>query len=590
MTVSTIIRTVTFTGNDATTVFPYAFKIPDNDALIVTRLNTDTQVKTVLVKDTDFTVTGIGSDSGGNVTYPVSGAPLSTNEKLTITRTVPLTQLLNITNQSGFDPDVLEGTLDEVVMGIQQVSEQADRALRFPEVDGAAPELPEASARANLYLAFDANGDPTVVALTTITAVVPSTGGTFTGAVTISAGGLSVTGGNVSITEDLTVTGAISTGDFSMTKGSDVASASALTLGVGNIFDVTGTTTITSIATKGVGTMVVLQFDGALTLTHHATNLILPGAANITTYAGYVAALYEYAAGQWQFVADNAVFSFPAVDTQTFTSSGTWTKPTGNYRMVIVDCIGAGGGGGSGRSQSAPASTYFGGGGGGQGGRSIVMLNYAALPSTVSVTVGAGGPGGAGASSNANGNDGSPGGDSFFGAYVAATGGVNGGGGSTTSGTGGRCGGGTLGPGWPHGLETTYDGAIGGNSTSTNTAPSTPIMHPGAGGAGGGIGASSAWGEGDDGGHSGYGTNEVTGGSVTPANEGESGTAGSNGYTLYGGLGGGGAGGNGGNGQNGGNGGNGGAPGGGGGGSGASSGTSGTAGNGARGEVRVYTL
>ena len=84
-------------------------------------------------------------------------------------------------------------------------------------------------------------------------------------------------------------------------KGADVASAAALTLGDdGNYFDVTGTTAITSIATVGVGTVIKLHFDGALTLTHHATDLVLTGAANITTAAGDEAEFVEYAAGGWR--------------------------------------------------------------------------------------------------------------------------------------------------------------------------------------------------------------------------------------------------------------------------------------------------
>lgn len=83
------------------------------------------------------------------------------------------------------------------------------------------------------------------------------------------------------------------------TKGSDVASANAMTLGDGNFFDITGTTTINTIASKGIGTMVVLQFDGILQLTHSA-DLFLPTAANITTAAGDIAVFYEYASGDWR--------------------------------------------------------------------------------------------------------------------------------------------------------------------------------------------------------------------------------------------------------------------------------------------------
>lgn len=86
-------------------------------------------------------------------------------------------------------------------------------------------------------------------------------------------------------------------------RGADVASAAALSLGDGNIFNVTGTTTITSIGTKGVGTIVVLRFTAALTLTHHATDLILTTGANITTVAGDYAIFEEYATGDWRMIA-----------------------------------------------------------------------------------------------------------------------------------------------------------------------------------------------------------------------------------------------------------------------------------------------
>ncbi len=84
-------------------------------------------------------------------------------------------------------------------------------------------------------------------------------------------------------------------------KGADIASATALVIGTdGNYFDVTGTVTITSITTVGVGVVVKLHFDGALILTHHATDLVLMGGANITTAAGDEAEFIEYATGDWR--------------------------------------------------------------------------------------------------------------------------------------------------------------------------------------------------------------------------------------------------------------------------------------------------
>jgi len=85
-------------------------------------------------------------------------------------------------------------------------------------------------------------------------------------------------------------------------KGADVASATALAvLTDGNYFDVTGTTTITSInTTGGPGTLIKLHFDGVVTLTHHATDLILAGAANFTTEAGDELEVVEYASGDYR--------------------------------------------------------------------------------------------------------------------------------------------------------------------------------------------------------------------------------------------------------------------------------------------------
>lgn len=136
-------------------------------------------------------------------------------------------------------------------------------------------------------------------------------GGTGTGNVQIKAIAdvLKARNGDDSADADFTCGGLTAQGTISATasiyasKGADVASAGALTLGTdGNYFDVTGTTSITSITTIGAGTTVILQFDAALTLTHHATNLILPGGANITTAAGDHAIFTEYDSG-WRCVA-----------------------------------------------------------------------------------------------------------------------------------------------------------------------------------------------------------------------------------------------------------------------------------------------
>jgi len=115
-------------------------------------------------------------------------------------------------------------------------------------------------------------------------------------------------------------------------KGVDVASANALVLGTdGNTFDITGTTTITSISTLSPGTLVLLHFDSALTLTHHSTDLILPDGVNIKTAAGDNALFFEYTTGSWRCI--NYQRSLMGVSRNLLTNSGVgvWSNAEDLY-------------------------------------------------------------------------------------------------------------------------------------------------------------------------------------------------------------------------------------------------------------------
>lgn len=108
-----------------------------------------------------------------------------------------------------------------------------------------------------------------------------------------------------------------------------------------------------------------------------------------------------------------------SVTVETFTTSGTWTKPsTGTFATIL--CLGGGGGGGR------VENTYMEGGKGGfliQG-----TFRLSDLPSTVAVTIGAGGAG-----TTSNTVAGANGGDTSFGSFVLARGGL---GGTTSTGAG----------------------------------------------------------------------------------------------------------------------------------------------------------
>lgn len=100
----------------------------------------------------------------------------------------------------------------------------------------------------------------------------------------------------------LALTGGYLTGIVGTAVGANVASASAMTVGDdGNFFDITGTTGINTIGTKGVGTIIWLRFQDILTLTH-STDLVLPGSTNYITIAGDILAFIEYQTGDWRCI------------------------------------------------------------------------------------------------------------------------------------------------------------------------------------------------------------------------------------------------------------------------------------------------
>ena len=91
------------------------------------------------------------------------------------------------------------------------------------------------------------------------------------------------------------VSSSVLSGRLQAHKGADVASADEITLGTdGNYFDITGTTTINHINNSGWqnGSVVVLQFDASVTVTHNSgspvgseASILLSGAGNFSATA-----------------------------------------------------------------------------------------------------------------------------------------------------------------------------------------------------------------------------------------------------------------------------------------------------------------
>jgi len=120
-------RSGPYNGNDSTTVFAYDFKVLDESHLVVT-LTSSAGVEIVQTISTHYTVSGVGNDGGGNVTMLTAPA---TGETLTITRSVPKTQLVDLQNRGGVQPQTLETMTDRVVQITQDLQEELDRTPKF---------------------------------------------------------------------------------------------------------------------------------------------------------------------------------------------------------------------------------------------------------------------------------------------------------------------------------------------------------------------------------------------------------------------------------------------------------------------------
>jgi hypothetical protein len=103
---------------------------------------------------------------------------------------------------------------------------------------------------------------------------------------TIKANAVTAVSTNADLSLDGLGTGGVSIAStLKMAKGGDISSASPLVIDTdGNYFDVTGTTNFAAMTVEA-GNFFMLQFDGALTITH-GSGIELPGAANLTTAAG----------------------------------------------------------------------------------------------------------------------------------------------------------------------------------------------------------------------------------------------------------------------------------------------------------------
>lgn len=115
-------RKVTYTGDGATSVYSYTWRIDKAADLTVTQVATD-GTATVLALGVDYTVSGVGLDAGGDVT--LLGGNLPVDELLVLERVVELVQETDILSYGEFRQESVEEALDRTVMIAQQLADRA---------------------------------------------------------------------------------------------------------------------------------------------------------------------------------------------------------------------------------------------------------------------------------------------------------------------------------------------------------------------------------------------------------------------------------------------------------------------------------
>ena len=157
MTVSSSTNKVSYSGNGSLTTFAYSFKIFDQgDLTVILRAADGTE--TVQTITTHYTVSGVGSASGGNVVF---GSAPASGVTVVIIREQPLTQGLDLVANDPFPAESLEEALDKVVFMTQKHEEELSRAIKASRTNTLTGSEFTISAtdRANKLFSFDSSGN-----------------------------------------------------------------------------------------------------------------------------------------------------------------------------------------------------------------------------------------------------------------------------------------------------------------------------------------------------------------------------------------------------------------------------------------------
>lgn len=126
MTVTSETYKNTYSCNGSQTVFPYTFKVFEDDELEVILYTIADGTETILTLTSNYTVSGAGDARGGNVT---TVSTYSSAYKLVIRRNLALKQEIDPVESDPNRAATTEEAYDRAVMRDQQLQEQLDRVV-----------------------------------------------------------------------------------------------------------------------------------------------------------------------------------------------------------------------------------------------------------------------------------------------------------------------------------------------------------------------------------------------------------------------------------------------------------------------------
>jgi len=141
MTVTSTASRIEYIGNGSLTTFAYPFMIfKDADLTVIVAGVTQTLT-------TDYTVTGAGGASGGNVVFVTAPASAA---KISILREITPEQTTDYVENDPLPAETLEDNLDRVTMLVQQHDETFGRSVKLPKAStGTEVNIPDPTVAAN---------------------------------------------------------------------------------------------------------------------------------------------------------------------------------------------------------------------------------------------------------------------------------------------------------------------------------------------------------------------------------------------------------------------------------------------------------